>query len=631
MLNLNKKLNELEKSRVRTKQKRKFPIKIFGIVFLILLVLAAAIILPLRQIYQESKVATVHAKALSEGYKNQNLDTMRSEVDKLRSSVKSMGMWSNFLVWTSIIPIAGGYYQDARGFLKAGDEELAAVKTILDSLDPYKNELGFNGQPQAGSNKIAQGVKILEKTLPQLDKIQNNLSSASNAVKNIDTNKYPTNVKGKNLRQLLTSGKELIIGADIAVRDAKPALEIAPNALGVNGAKSYLLLFQNDKEIRSTGGFLTAYATLKIENGKVSSTTSDDIYRLDEKLLEVCKTKICPLTPPAQIAKYLPEVSGKPRTAWSMRDSNTSPDVSTSAKEFERMYQMLGDGLPFDGIIFIDSQVVEGLIEVTGPIEVFGTPYSAKIDHRCNCPNVIYELEAYAEIAAKGEADRKAVLGVLMQQILAKVVGASTEQLPLFVQEMIKLSNQKHVMFYMHDQKTQQALAQLNWTGAIKDYPGDYLHINDNNYAGGKSNLYVDQTVTQEISKENGAIKKKLTVEYKNPQPFNIWLNGINRDYVRIYVPKGAKLLSSKGSEDPVKTSEDLGKTVFEAFVVTRPQNSRKLELVYTIHYNPSGDYQMLIQKQPGAKDEFHYIIKYGNATKQDFHLDLDKEIKFGI
>ena len=101
-----------------------------------------------------------------------------------------------------------------------------------------------------------------------------------------------------------------------------------------------------------------------------------------------------------------------------MRDSNISPDVPTSAKEFERMYQLLGEGLPFDGIIYIDSQVVEELIEVTGPIDVFGTRYSSEKDPRCNCPNVIYELESYAEIAAKGEKDRKAVLGVLIQQIL---------------------------------------------------------------------------------------------------------------------------------------------------------------------------------------------------------------------
>lgn len=376
---------------------------------------------------------------------------------------------------------------------------------------------------------------------------------------------------------------------------------------------------------------MTAYATLTINNGQVSATTSDDIYRLDEKLLNVCLTKICPLTPPAPIVKYLPEMTGKARSAWSMRDSNISPDVPTSAAQFEKMYQLLGEGLPFDGIIYIDTQVVESLIEVTGPIDVYGTKYSSEIDKRCNCPNVIYELESYAEIAAKGEKDRKAILGVLMQQILARSVGADVEKLPALIETIATLANHKHVMFYMHDAKLQSALAKLNWIGEIKNYDGDYLHINDSNFAGGKSNIYVEQKVTQEINiQKDGTVKKKILIEYKNDQPFGNWLNGINRDYVRFYAPLGSKLVSSKGSEDTVNTIEDLGKTVFEAFIQVRPQNSRKLEMEFTSPYQPKGQYKILIQKQPGAKD-FRYIIKINGSTKADFKLDTDKEFKFDI
>ncbi|MCL4365786.1 DUF4012 domain-containing protein, partial [Patescibacteria group bacterium] len=288
-------------------------------------------------------------------------------------------------------------------------------------------------------------------------------------------------------------------------------------------------------------------------------------------------------------------------------------------------------GLPFDGILYIDSQVVEALIEVTGPIDVFGTTFSAEPDKRCDCPNVIYELESYAEIAAKGEKDRKAILGVLMQQILARSVGADIEKLPQLVETIATLANHKHIMFYMHDANMQKALTNLNWTGDIKNFEGDYLHINDSNFAGGKSNLYVDQTVSQEINVQNdGTVKKKISIEYKNDQPFGIWLNGINRDYVRFYVPKGSKLISSKGSEVQVTTTEDLDKTVFEAFVQIRPQNLRKLEIEYFVPYKPNGKYQLMVQKQPGAKD-FHYKVKFNGSTKADFKLDQDKELNFSI
>ncbi|MBU1000207.1 DUF4012 domain-containing protein, partial [Patescibacteria group bacterium] len=585
--NLNKKYNSLDKRYLKknpNKTKRRLA------VFIIVLVIA--LIVPSIFTYFGLRSALSHGKGLVAAYKNQQFESLSEEVAATKNGMQGANISLAFLFWLRPIPFLGGYYSDIKGFVGAGVEELAALDTILVKLEPSKAELGFDGNQKSGPERVTQALGILNKSLPFLDKVERNLTKAAGSVKNIDTGKYPENFKNINVRRNLETLKNFITGAAVAVKDGKEALMAAPRALGIPGSKNYLLLFQNDKEIRPTGGFMTAYATLTIKNGQVSATTSDDIYRLDEKLLNVCLTKICPLTPPPPIVKYLPEVSGKERSAWSMRDSNISPDVPTSAEEFERMYQLLGEGLPFDGIIFIDTKVVEELIEITGPIDVFGTKYSSEIDERCNCSNVIFELESYAEIAAKGEKDRKAILGILMQQILARSVGADVEKLPQLIETIATLANHKHVMFYMHDGELQSALSKINWTGEIKEYNGDYLHINDSNFAGGKSNLYVEQKVTQEINTQgDGTIKKKITIEYTNDQPFGIWLNGINRDYVRFYAPKGSKLVSSKGSEDIVTTIEDLDKTVFEAFVQVRPQNSRKLEMEFTSPYQPKKEY----------------------------------------
>ncbi len=623
--NLNKKIN-LYSGNYANKKNR------FGRRLTVLLViLLVALVLPSVFIYFGLKEVSSHGQALTSAYKNQNFDQLRQESRKIKDSLQKVNISLNFLFWLKIIPFLGGYYADLKGFSQAGVEELTALETILENLAPGQQELRFDGYPKSGPDRVSQAVKLLEKSIPFLDKVESNLVKAADSVKNIDTDKYPSSFKGKEIRRNLQVLKNFMIGAATAVKEGKPALEQAPIALGIPSAKNYLLLFQNDKEIRPTGGFMTAFATLTIDNGQVNATTSDDIYRLDEKLLNVCLSKICPLSPPSPIVRYLPEVTGKPRSAWSMRDSNISPDVPTSAKEFERMYQLLGEGLPFEGIIFIDSQVVEEMIEVTGPIDVFGTKYSAEVDKRCNCPNVIFELENYAEIAAKGEKDRKAILGVLMQQILARSVGADVEKLPQLLETLARLASHKHVMFYMHDNKLQESLSLLNWTGQINNFEGDYLHINDSNFAGGKSNLYVEQTVTQEINVKPEGVRKKITIEYKNPQPFNIWLNGINRDYVRFYVPKASKLISGKGAEESVRQIEDeLDKSVFETFITVRPQNSRKMEIEYEISYNPKGEYKLLIQKQPGAKD-FRYKVKLNGRQVEDFKLDMDKEFKFKL
>lgn len=621
MLNLNKKIDNLYLNK-KTSPKKKFLVRILVLVAVVLIF----IIFPVIFTYLGFKGLSKAGKDISSGYKGQNFDLIQKGVSSSKSSLSMADFSLNFLFWVRVIPVFGGYYADLKSFTSSGVLELKAMSQILKDLEPAKIELGFNNQPLAGQDRVTQVVKVLNKALPNIDKVIPDLKKAAELVSKIDTSKYPENFRGMKLRDVLSETKGSILGVYIAVSDGKQVLMKSPEALGANKAVDYLLLFQNDKEIRATGGFMTAYAGLKLDKGKISTGVSDDIYRLDEMLLEVCKKKICPLTPPTPIIKYLPEFDGKPRKAWSMRDSNLSPDVPTSAKEFESMYNLMGNNFPYEGIIYIDTQVVEKLIEITGPIDVYGTKYSAEIDPRCNCPNVIYGLEDYAEVAAKGEKDRKAVLGVLMQQILARSLGADVEKIPQLLQTIVTLANEKHIIFYMHDKDLQHGLSNLSWTGEVKNVENsDYLYINDSNFAGGKSNLYVEQTVTQAIEVKSGVVKKKITIEYENLQQFNSWLNGINRDYVRVYVPKGSKLISSKGSEDKVETLEDLNKTVFTAFIQVRPQNTRKLEFEYEIPYKPTKEYKILIQRQPGAK-EFKYIINLNGHQKESFLLNMDKE-----
>lgn len=630
LLNLNKKFDRPE--RVYGKTKKSIKKRMIKIIALILIV-AALIYFPIRGVYSSGKRMVAGARIMNEAVKKNDLEEIKKGLSEIKSGDSSLNTSLTFLIWMRIIPFVGGYYADAVHFSKASQSELEAAEVLLNSLEPYKNEIGLNGQPTPGQDKIAQFVKILDKVLPQMDQVEPQLKKAADEVSSIDINKYPETFGKYRLRSQVETAKNFTTGAHFAVTQAKDALAQAPNALGQPDAKTYLLIFQNDKELRPTGGFMTAYAYLTLDKGRLSSSTSDDIYRLDEKLLDVCKSKICPLTPPAPIVKYLPEANGKPRTAWSMRDSNLSPDVPTSMKQFESMYNLLGEGKPWDGIILIDTHVVEELIKITGPIEVFGTTYSAEKDNRCNCPNVIYELEAYSQIIEKGEKDRKAILGTLMQQILSRSLGSATDKLPEFINSGVKLAQGKHLMFFMHDSKLQEALNKLDWTGEVKPYNYDYLMVNDANFAGGKTNLYVEDEVKLDINIDSsGKAKHKLTINYKNREQYKSWLNGINRTYIRIYVPKGSKLTNSKGSEVTVTTIEDdLGKTVFEGFVQVRPGSSRELIFEYELPQPFSGkEYDLLIQKQPGTKD-FQYEVRVNGNIKEKFNLDRDKELKINL
>src|SRR6185503_5714547 len=117
---------------------------------------------------------------------------------------------------------------------------------------------------------------------------------------------------------------------------------------------------------------------------------------------------------------------------------------------------------------------------------------------------------------------------------------------------------EKHILFSLDNQDAQSGIDALNWGGRIKSVEGDYLHINDANFGGAKSNMFIKENLTVKYNViGNGEIEKTVTVDYRNPEKYSdcnlerggLCLNAILRNFQRIYVPKGSTLVTSKGSE----------------------------------------------------------------------------------
>jgi len=218
-------------------------------------------------------------------------------------------------------------------------------------------------------------------------------------------------------------------------------------------------------------------------------------------------------------------------------------------------------------------------------------------------------------------------------------MGSPKKIWPQFIDIGLQNIKEKHLMFYFpkeEDKDMQQVAENFNAGGRIKDYDYDYFHLNDTNFAGAKSNMYVTQDIEQEIEVSgDGTITKTVTIEYTNPEPPDdcnlesggLCLNGLLRDWVRIYVPEGSEVVEILGSDIDQNTFKDLGKTVIEAFIELRPESKTKLIVKYQLPFKQtSGEaYKLLIQKQPGAKNH-SYTINYGN-TQEVFDLDGDREL----
>jgi len=619
-------------------------------VFLGFLLLAIGV--PAFLSYQKAMTLEQSIKKLAESTKSQDLGQVKVSLDSIRKDLRSFKSSYTLLSWTRILPFLGPYVSDLGHATTAFQAGLDVGDIVLATIGPYSDLLGFKGEGIQGANtgdgaKTAQDridfvVKSLPDLLPKIDQISAKMKTVAGEISEINADRYPEKYKGKAVRASIKNAQELVAQTATLLVGGKPVIESAPYLLGMDSPRTYLVLFQNDKEIRPTGGFMTAYSIMKVDKARFSPVLSNDIYTLDAQYK--------PSIPaPEPIVKYIkgPYVLSK---NLRFRDMNWSPDFAVSMQTVSAAAKQVGIG-DIDGIIAVDTQLLVNLLDVIGPIGVpgFGN-FSTKIDPECKCAQVIHELESFADVEGPiiwdpltgkiilrppNSDNRKKIIGPLMNSILANAMGQPKEKLAPLFGSVYKSLIEKHVLFYLMDEQKEKVMRDFGLggtiydAGAIKDYDGDYLHINDANLGGRKSNLYATEDVEQVITVDKGVVTKTVTITYKNPEKQDGWLNSVLPTWVRVYVPRGSTLIASEGLEAKAEPYEDLGKTVFAGFFQLRPEGMAKVTFKYTLPIKVSKEYKLLIQKQPGT-DGFLYIIKLGKHT-DEFYLKMDKEIKIGL
>lgn len=584
--------------------------------------------------------------AASEVTKSQDLKAFKELATKVQTEITGIDLEMKKMAWLKGVPVASDYYKDGEAGIAGANSVIDAGLIAIDGIAPYADVIGLKGLATTGdgaktaADRISFIVETLDKLKPQLTQIGEKLAQAKSQIDKIDPTRYPLEYKGIAVRSQITKGINLLDQASALINDAKPMLEAAPYLLGKDKPRKYLLLFQNEAELRPTGGFLTGYAVIEVNKGKISTLQSDDIYKLDEKF-----PKRIPA--PEPIKKYHPNVP-----YWYMRDQNLSPDFRSSMDTFMKNYELTGSP-KVDGVIAVTTKVLVDLLKVTGKIGVpgFGN-FSAENDPRCNCPSAFYELQILAgseepvvwdSVSGKivkapaNYGNRKLFLGPVMYSVLANVLAQPKSKFPELFNTILSTISEKQVMMYFFDEKTQGAVEAFNMAGRVREVPEneDYLMVVDTNFSGGKTNIWVRYEASQNIEvSSDGTVTKTLTLNYTNPQEGSVKiesgrrLNGLFRDWVRVYVPKGSELIESKGFETGEAKGEDLGKTVFEGFFTLAPLNVKSITLKYKLPFKIKSPYKMLVQKQGGAKD-FIYKTKINGKNQAEFILNADSEHAF--
>ncbi len=396
--------------------------------------------------------------------------------------------------------------------------------------------------------------------------------------------------------------------------------------LGANGPRIYLFLLQNNHEMRATGGFIGTYALADVNQGVIRRFFVDGIFNPDGQLKEN-------IIPPKPIQKI--------SAGWSLHDSNWFPDFPASAEKAIFFYEKTG-GATVDGVITLTPTIMQKLLAVVGPIIM--PQYGIIVD----AENFIPVLQEQVEVKYDRELNQpKRVLADLTQMLIEKVFALQNrETLGRIAEAFVNGLNEKQMLLYMRHPETQQLIDEIGWSGRILDTPKDYLSVINSNINGYKTDGVIDEVIEHraEISDDGSIIDTvKITRTHRGGDtPYN-WWNRVNANYIRVYVPKGSKLLFSQGTtwefpaepldyeklgfkgdadvkreEDGlivdektgVRISEDAGKTVFGAWTYVSPKESVTLTFQYRLPFRidmeavargEAASYSTLFQKQSGS------------------------------
>ena len=450
---------------------------------------------------------------------------------------------------------------------------------------------------------------------------------------------------------------------DGTINLVEETIDTWPSLFGFTGKKTYLVLFQNNMELRPGGGFIGSYGTLTVDNGTFSKMQIHDVYDADGQLTES-------IQPPYGLQRYLGA------THWFLRDSNFDPDFSIDAKQAAQFLQ-LETKQKVDGVIAIDTNFIKNLIGVVGSVDV--PDYKVTVT-----PDNFYLLtETNAEKNFfPGSTQKKDFLRSLTNALADKL--SSERKIPYekFAQLLVSSVAQKDVLVSFSDPGVQNVftvndLSSTLWDGrhSENNVADDFLGIIDANVGANKANYYLTRSITQSTSLNDLAELQTTTeITYKNASQSTSAFGGDYKDYLRLIVPGNTTLVSIAFDKKPVQitpaitdpgifTSPDFipppglevdqeqeeGKSVMGFFFIVPAGSTRTVSISYR---SPSGidpnavafAYSLRIFKEPGtANDSYSTSLAYpdqvavveknkeftdvGGKLIYDGNLSQDKEI----
>lgn len=388
-----------------------------------------------------------------------------------------------------------------------------------------------------------------------------------------------------------------------------------PQLLGERRPATYLLLVQNNHELRATGGFISALAPLTLVEGRLQPVQFVDSYTLYSDQLAYPAA-------PAAMRLYM-DIE-----LLTLRDANWSPHLPTAATVIRTLYQQ-HTGLAVDGVITVDSDAVKWLLPAFGSLQLPGSTLAIT---QANVEDALVQLwnnpldsETMASASGQGDwwAQRKDFMGQVTAAAFVRLQQGAVNPLAL-AGGLAQALDRRAVQVWLFASEAQAPLVAQGWHGGLQpDADSDFVALVDSNLGYNKANALVTVALDYEVIwPDDPALgaEATLTLTYDHPAErtdpvckavsyygprYEEMMARCYFNYSRVYVPAGSELLSAEGWLRATVSSgrAEQGTQQFAGYFVLNPGARHQVTLRYRLPATLRPErYRLIVQRQAGTE-----------------------------
>ena len=289
---------------------------------------------------------------------------------------------------------------------------------------------------------------------------------------------------------------------EIMLDEAISATTFLTSFLGYDEPRTYLLIGQNQNEIRATGGFIGVAVQVTLDGGELTELVFHDSTEVDAP--PYAENPI----PPEGVYWYL----------WMdrllFRDANWNPHFPDSAAKVAEIFE-LAQGVKVDGVITSSKKMAHELVALFGDITVPGVegPLTKELSSEYSEGIRIYQCLP-RHISARGKrcfdedlffALKDRMTSQYPPDLRRSIIGLLKDQL-----------DQKNVLVHVFPPVENSLLWEQGWNGAVPVVDHDFLMVVDSSLPG-HSNSAVQRSLEYRVALDpERPMKAEVRLRYDN-------------------------------------------------------------------------------------------------------------------